>query len=46
MTENHWPWNQESVVKGFLDEATGYNAKQRGDKAKEAGKKISKNQNQ
>ncbi len=27
---------------GFLDEATGYNSKQRGDKAKEAGKKISK----
>ncbi len=27
---------------GFLDQATGYNSKQRGDKAKEAGKKISK----
>ena len=27
---------------GFLDDATGYNSKQRGDKAKEAGKKISK----
>ncbi len=27
---------------GFLDEATGYNAKQRGDKAKEDAKKISK----
>ena len=27
---------------GFLDEATGYNAKQRGDKAKEEGKKFSK----
>ena len=27
---------------GFLDEATGYSAKQRGDKAKEAAKKISK----
>ncbi len=26
----------------FLDQATGYNSKQRGDKAKEAGKKISK----
>ena len=27
---------------GFLDEATGYNAKQRGDKAKEEAKKFSK----
>jgi hypothetical protein len=27
---------------GFLDEATGYNAKQRGDKAKEDAKKLSK----
>ena len=27
---------------GFLDQATGYNSKQRGDKAKEATKKISK----
>lgn len=27
---------------GFLDEATGYNAKQRGDKAKEDAKKFSK----
>ena len=27
---------------GFLDEATGYNSKQRGDKAKEGAKKISK----
>ena len=27
---------------GFLDQATGYNAKQRGDKAKEEAKKFSK----
>jgi hypothetical protein len=34
--------NARTNWSSFLDEATGYNPKQRGDKAKEGGKKISK----